>query len=142
MEFINKEEEKRLIAAIKSAELGSSAEIKVHIDKYCKGNPLDEAVRWFLKLKMEQTKDRNGVLIYVAYKDKKVAIIGDKGINALIGETFWDSTYHLMREQFKKGNICEGLCDAIGNVSKKLKQFFPYATDDVNELSDDISYGN
>lgn len=142
MDFINNEQEKRLIEAIKLAELGTSAEIKVHIDKHCKGNPLDEAVRWFLKLKMEQTKDRNGVLIYVAYKDKKVAIIGDKGINSLVDDAFWDSTYCLMSEEFKKGNMCEGLCKAIESVSLKLKQFFPYETDDVNELSDDISYGN
>lgn len=141
MGFISKEQEKKLIEAIKSAECGTSAEIKVHIDKHCKGNPLDEAVVWFERLKMDKTKDRNGVLIYVAYKDRKVAIIGDNGINALVGDTFWDSTYHLMIEHFKKGDMCQGLCEAINNVSLKLKQFFPYQSDDVNELSDDISYG-
>ena len=122
--------------------MGTSAEIKVHIDGHCKGEPLDVAVKWFAKLKMDKTAAHNGVLIYVAYKDRKLAIIGDKGINELVESDFWDCTYKIMREKFVEGDYCGGLSDAIANVAKKLKLYFPYQSDDVNELSDDISYGN
>ncbi len=142
MAIFNKQQEAEIINAIKQAELGTSAEVKVHIDKKCPSNdPRDEAVKRFLSLKMEKTALRNGVLIYVAYGDKKAAIIGDKGINELVGEGFWDSTYQLMRDQFTAGQLCKGICMAIENVAIKLKEFFPYSDDDINELSDDISYG-
>ncbi|MFI3320902.1 MAG: TPM domain-containing protein [Rikenellaceae bacterium] len=141
MELFSKEEEKRIVEAIKAAELGTSAEVKVHIDKYCKGNPVEQAVKWFYTLEMEKTAAANGVLIYIAYKDRKMAIIGDKGIDAVVEEGFWDFTYELMRQNFSAGNHCEGLCRAIENVSTKLKEFFPYTSDDINELSDEISYG-
>ncbi len=142
MKFITKEDEKVLVSAIKKAEMGTSAEIKVHIDTYCKGEPLQEALRWFNKLNMSETEARNGVLIYVAFKDRKLAILGDKGIHELVGDDFWDATYELMKSHFSTGDFVGGLEEAIANVSVQLKHYFPYQEDDVNELSDDISYGN
>ncbi|MFI3314640.1 MAG: TPM domain-containing protein [Rikenellaceae bacterium] len=141
MKILTKEQELLVTSAIGVAEKGTSAEIKVHIDKHCKENPLDKAVETFFFLEMQKTAARNGVLIYLAYKDRKVAIIGDKGINELVDDSFWDSTYSIMKEEFVKGDICQGLCKAIENVGDKLKEFFPYQSDDVNELSDEISYG-
>ncbi len=141
MSLFSKDQETRITTAIGVAEKGTSAEIKIHIDKHCKANPLDKAVEKFFALKMEETAARNGVLIYLAYKDRKVAIIGDKGINEVVDNDFWDSTYSIMKSEFAKGDICQGLCMAVENVGEKLKQFFPYQEDDINELSDEISYG-
>lgn len=141
MKLFTKEQEDRIVEAIKAAELGTSAEVKIHIDKHCKKDPKDEAVKWFFTLEMEKTAARNGVLIYLAYKDRKAAIIGDSGINTLVDDDFWDCTYAIMKEEFVKGDICEGLCKAVANISVKLKEYFPYSDDDINELSDEISYG-
>ena len=142
MGLFNKKQEQIIVAAIKEAEKNTSAELKVHIDSKCKGEPLDEAAKWFARLKMGNTQARNGVLIYIAYKDRKIAVIGDKGINELVESDFWDSTYKIMRDKFVVGDYSGGLSDAIGNISGKLKHYFPSNSDDVNEINDDISYGS
>lgn len=142
MKILTHEEELKVVEAIQRGERSTSAEIKIHIDKKCPKDPLDSAVEWFHKLKMEQTELRNGVLIYIASDDRKMAIIGDKGINELVEDGFWNTTYEIMRSSFSKGEYCQGLCGAIDSVAAILKQHFPYQSDDVNELSDDISYGN
>ncbi|MFI3262858.1 MAG: TPM domain-containing protein [Rikenellaceae bacterium] len=129
-----------IVSAIESAELNSSAELRIHIENKCKIDVLDRAVAVFNKLEMEKTELRNGVLIYLAIGDKKVAILGDKGINEVVPEGFWDSVYLAMAELFKKGELPEGLCLACHLVGEKLKQYFPYQDDDVNELSNEISF--
>lgn len=78
--------------AIRLAELQTAGEIRVHIDKKCKSNPVERAIKIFQQLKMHQTNDRNGVLIYLAFEDAKLAIIGDEGINKLVPLDFWEST--------------------------------------------------
>ena len=103
---------------------------------------MDRAVKVFEKLKMHQTELRNGVLIYMAVFDKKFAILGDQGINEKVPEGFWDSVKNKMIEQFKAGAIEKGLSVGIEAAGEKLKAFFPYQSDDVNELSDEISFGD
>ena len=90
---------------------------------------------------MHKTEARNGVLIYMAVKDHRFAIIGDAGINQKVGDDFWDSTKEKMLEQFKKGNLTEGLVEGILSSGQVLKKHFPYQSNDKNELSDDISFG-
>jgi uncharacterized membrane protein len=137
----NKGDEKRIVDQIKSAELETSGEIRVHIEKWCKTNPVFKAQNIFRHLKMDETEDRNGVLIYVAIKEKSFAIIGDQGIDAKVPNGFWDSTRDLIESHFGKGDIASGLCAGIEEAGKQLSRYFPRELDDVNELNDDISYG-
>ncbi|MFI3263355.1 MAG: TPM domain-containing protein [Rikenellaceae bacterium] len=138
--ILTKEQNAAIVSAIESAELNTSAELRIHIENKCKGDVLDRAVVVFSKLGMEKTELRNGVLIYLAVGDRKVAILGDKGIDAVVPDDFWNSVYIAMAEKFKKGELCEGLCLGCALVGEKLKEYFPYASDDVNELSNEISF--
>ena len=139
--FLNAADEEIIIAAIKEAENNTSGEIRVHIEKNTKKPPMDRALEVFYVLEMDQTEQRNGVLIYIASESKKFAILGDKGINKLVPDDFWDTEKELMLSHFKKGDFAKGLELAIIEVGKKIKDFFPYKSNDTNELSDEISKG-
>ena len=139
--FLSKDEEQQVVQAIQSAEHQNGGEIRVHIESVCKGNVLDRAAWLFKSLKMHETAQRNGVLIYLSTNDRKFAIIGDAGINAVVPAGFWDDVKDLMISNFSKGNLTEGFVLGIGKVGEKLKEFFPFQKDDVNELPDEISYG-
>jgi len=140
-EFLGKENERSIVKAIEKAEHQTSGEIRVHIENKCKADVLDRAAWLFKKLKMHETKDRNGVLIYLSINDRKFAIIGDAGINKVVPDGFWDEIKEMMISRFKNGEFAEGLIDGIVKAGEQLKQYFPYETNDVNELSDEISYG-
>lgn len=140
--FFSKEEEESIISAIRKAELNTSGEIRVHLEDKLKGPVMDLAVRVFKRLGMHKTKARNGVLILIAPNDRQFAIIGDKGIDGVVPENFWDEEKSLMQEHFKRGAFCEGVCTVISQVGEKLKSNFPYQDDDKNELPDEISYGS
>ncbi len=139
--FIGKENEKLIARAIEEAENQTSGEIRVHIESRCREEVLDRAAWLFKKLDMDQTKDRNGVLIYLSVNDRKFAILGDSGINNVVPEGFWDEIKEMMISYFTKGEFATGLIYGIGKAGEQLKQYFPWQTDDVNELSDEISYG-
>ncbi|GAA4468778.1 TPM domain-containing protein [Nibrella saemangeumensis] len=135
------EQQQRIIAVIREAELATSGEIRVHIEKKCtEENPVKRAIEVFGNLGMHQTAEQNGVLFYLATEDRKFAIIGDKGINERVPAGFWDSTRELLRMHFAAGDYAEGLCRGIDEAGRQLKQFFPRAHDDSNELSDEISF--
>lgn len=139
----NKIEEQLILSAIKAAENNTSGEIRLHIEPRCKtDDTYERAIDLFEELGMTETKDRNGVLIYMAIDDKKFAIIGDEGINDVVPENFWNNTKDLMIEQFKQGKIAQGLVVGIHDAGEQLKAFFPFQKDDTNELPDDISYGS
>ncbi|MEZ4722427.1 MAG: TPM domain-containing protein [Flavobacteriales bacterium] len=137
----SKEEEQRILEAIKAAELNTSGEIRLHVEPSCKSTTLDRAAQMFDKLGMNKTEQRNGVLVYLALNDRKFAIIGDKGINEKVPQNFWEQTKDLMSDHFRKGNIVEGIIEGIVDAGEQLKQYFPYHQGGVNELKDDISYG-
>jgi uncharacterized membrane protein len=103
--------------------------------------PVDRAVEVFDMLKMDNTKDRNGVLIYIAVKSKQFAIYGDKGINDKVADDFWNCTKDIMLNHFKNGNNKQALVDGIINAGEQLKEHFPYQDDDTDELSNEISKG-
>ncbi|MBN1927236.1 MAG: TPM domain-containing protein [Prolixibacteraceae bacterium] len=140
-EFFTKEEKQEIKKAIETAELNTSGEVRVHIENRCEEDELDRAAYWFAELKMHKTELRNGVLFYVAVEDKKFAILGDVGINAKVPEGFWDNTKGLMLGFFKEGKIAQGLSVGIIQAGLQLKEHFPYQSNDVNELSDEISFG-
>ena len=139
--FFTDEQSKFIQQSIADSERMCSGEIRVHIDMRCKGDVMVQAKKVFEKLKMHKTAERNGVLIYLALADKKMAILGDKGINEKVPEGFWDLAYSSMRRLFAEANYTEGLQVGIGMAGEKLRTFFPYRKDDQNELSNEISYG-
>ena len=140
--ILNREEDRRVVEAIKQAELNTSGEIKVHIENHCRGNVEKRSLVVFNKLKLNQTQLRNGVLIYLAVRDHKFAFLGDEGINNTVEDTFWNDVRDMMAREFKQGRFAEGLERGILRCGEKLKTYFPYQTDDVNEIPDDISYEN
>jgi len=139
--FFSKLEKEEIKAAVKEAELNTSGEIRVHIDNHCKGDVMDRAAWWFAKLDMHKTQQRNGVLFYLAVKDHKFAILGDGGINAVTPDDFWDHIKEKMLGRFIEGAFASGMQEGILMAGQALKEHFPYQEGDVNELSDDISFG-
>ena len=139
-EPLTPEQEQRVLEAIAAAELNTSGEIRVHIDKYCKTDPVFKAMNLFSHLKMEKTNFRNGVLLYIAKLENKFAIVGDEGINKVVPADFWESTKELMKASFSKGEITEGLEQGVNEIGVQLKEYFPYEDGDINELPDTISY--
>ncbi len=141
-QILNSQEDRRIVEAIKQAELNTSGEIKVHIENHCRGQVEERSLFVFNRLKMNETQQRNGVLIYLAVKDHKFAILGDEGINNVVGDGFWNDVKDLMLSYFKEGHFAEGLEQGIQRCGEKLNAYFPYQTDDVNEIPDEISYEN
>ncbi|MCU4189787.1 TPM domain-containing protein [Flavobacterium sp. HXWNR29] len=138
-DFLSKAEEQEIVLAIVEAEKNTSGEIRVHIEEHTEKSPLDRAQEVFFELKMDETQDRNGVLFYVCVSDKKFAIIGDKGINEAVESDFWDCTKDIVIANFKEGNFKKGLVEGILRAGERLKKYFPYQSDDTNELSNEIS---
>ena len=137
----SKDDEQKIINAIAEAESGTSGEIRVHIDKYCKTDPLLKARNLFANFKMNETELRNGVIIYISLNDKKLAIFGDKGINEKVEEGFWDSTLQCMKSHFESGDFVNGIIAGLKESGNKLKLHFPKSNNDINELPDEISFG-
>ena len=140
MTLFTDDEQQQIRNAIAKAEKNTSGEIRICVEKTCSEDVLDRAATYFTKLDMHKTKARNGVLIYVATEDHKFAIIGDGGINKVVPDDFWDHTKLQMLEQFKQGNLIEGITTGVQLAGEQLKKYFPYDMDDSNELSDDVSF--
>jgi uncharacterized membrane protein len=139
--FFTREQREDIRQAVLNAELDTSGEIRVHIETSCKGDVLDRGAFIFDKMGMQKTEKRNGVLFYLAVKNRRFAVVGDKGINTVVPEDFWDGIKNLLLNHFREERFTEGLIEGISMVGTKLKKHFPYQTDDVNELSDNISFG-
>ena len=139
--FFSSDQKKLIRQAIADAELDTSGEIRVHLERHCKGDVLDRGAYLFEKLGMHNTASRNGVLFYLAVEDKKFAILGDAGINAVTQDDFWDHIKDSMQAEFREGRFAEGLEWGIRQAGASLKQHFPYQENDINELPDDISFG-
>lgn len=140
MAVFTEDEQQRIQQAVADAEKSTSGEIRVCMEKTCSDNPLDRAAKYFAQLEMHKTKLRNGVLIYVATVDRKFAIIGDGGINNVVPADFWDGTKEAMLNQFKYGNLVEGIVTGITHAGEQLKKYFPHLLNDKNELPDDIAF--
>lgn len=131
----------RVEAAIQRAELTTSAEIRLFAEDYCKEDVLDHAAFVFGELKMHETKDRNGILIYIAFTDRKLAVIGDAGIHAHLKPNYWNELVAQCLESFSSGDYAAGLEKLINDIGETLQVYFPRQHDDVNELSDTIDFG-
>ena len=141
-DFFSKEDQKLIKQAIEEAETNTSGEIRIHIENKCPDDVMDRAAFLFAKLDMHKTQLRNGVLFYLAIHDRKFAILGDAGINAKVPKSFWNQTNEETLGYFKQGEFAKGLSEGIKMAGQQLKTHFPYQADDVNELSDDISFGD
>ncbi|MFS4494439.1 TPM domain-containing protein [Maribacter sp. 2308TA10-17] len=139
--LLSNDEEQEIVQAILEAEKNTSGEIRVHIESHTRLNHFDRAKEVFHLLKMDNTKDENGVLIYVAVNDRKFVIYGDKGIDKVVPDNFWDATRDAIQVQFKNGNFKQGIIDGVLSTGKQLESHFPWNHGDLNELSDEVSKG-
>ncbi len=140
-DFLTKEEEQEIVEAIRLAEKETSGEIRVHIEKTTSLDTFDRAKEVFHLLKMDATDLKNGVLIYLAVDDHSFVICGDKGIDDVVPEDFWDCTKDRMLVHFKNGNFKQGLIDGIARAGEQLQKYFPWQEGDNDELSNEISKG-
>ena len=124
--------------AIKAAEEATSGEVRLYVEDKCKEDVMDRAAFLFGELKMHKTELRNGVLFYLAMQDRKLAILGDGGINAKVEPDFWDRIKAEMLSRFKEEKFAEGLQKGISMAGEALSAHFPYQKGDVNELADEI----
>ena len=139
-EFLTEEEEQRIIKAIEAAEEFTTGEIRVHIEFKCKKDPLDRATNVFGELKMHETDARNGVILYIATDDRKVAIFGDEGISQQVDDDFWQDEIDKLIREFKSGNFEKGIASVVADIGEKLKQFYPSDGTDPNELDNEITF--
>jgi uncharacterized membrane protein len=139
--FLSEEEEQEIVQAILKAEQNTSGEIRVHIESHTRLDHFERAKEVFHLLKMDNTKDENGVLIYVAVNDRKFVIYGDKGIDKVVPENFWDATRDAIQNQFKNEHYKQGIIDGVSSAGKELETHFPWQHGDQNELSNEVSKG-
>ena len=129
-------------AAIAAAERQTSGEIRVSVARFFWGSVRHAAGKAFARLGMTRTKDRNGVLFFIVPARRKFVVLGDAGIHAKVGQEFWECIAGLMSERFRKGEFTEGLVAGIAEAGRELAAAFPYdPTVDVNELADDVDFG-
>lgn len=140
-DFLTAQDESAIVSAIVQAEQSTSGEIRVHIEKTSEKPPLERAQEVFHSLGMDKTAIRNGVLFYVGVDDHSFAIIGDEGIDKVVESDFWDCTRDIVLSHFKQNQYKEGLIAGILRAGERLKQYFPFESDDENELSNEISRG-
>lgn len=139
-EFLGKVDHDRIVSAIRDAEAKTSAEIRVYIQRgKVAGDPLAAAVKQFQRLGMSKTRERNAVLIYVAPRAQKFAVVGDEGIHQRCGEAYWQQVVDFMREHFLGERFTEALVDAISDIGRILAEHFPKTRADANELPDEVA---
>ncbi len=137
--FFTPGEQERIVEEIRRAEECTSGEIRIHLDRHSKGDPLEKAKKVFARLGMARTKSRNGVLIYIATDHRKFALVGDEGIHRAVPENFWEEVRKKMQEHFRRGEFCEGMCVGIRIIGDQLKTYFPVQKCDTDELPNEIS---
>jgi len=139
--FFTEEEQRAIQQAIADAESNTSGEIRVHVESYCKGDPMKRAFALFYSLGMDKTRHHNGVLFYIALKSHKLAIIGDEAIHKHVSQLFWDQLKEHLVQSFAQKRYVEALIDVILKTGVELKKKFPHDKSDQNELPDEISFG-
>ncbi|WP_075342408.1 TPM domain-containing protein [Tenacibaculum agarivorans] len=139
--FLTLDEEQAIVQAIIQAERNTSGEIRVHIERTTTVPHFDRALEVFQQLEMSNTKAQNAVLIYIAVDDHQFVIYGDKGINEVVPENFWESTRDTIQQHFKEGNFKEGIVQGVLKAGDELQAHFPWDSDDVDELPNELSKG-
>ena len=138
-EFLSKLEHDRIIQAIHEAESKTSGEIRVLIQRgKLKSDPLVAAQRKFHRLGMHKTRERNAVLIFVAPRVHKFAIVGDQAIHEICGDELWQRVVEGMRTHFQNEKFSDALIEAVKEIGSMLERHFPKTSDDTNELPNDV----
>ncbi len=142
-DFFSAKEKEQIVQSIGLAEKETSGEIRIFVEsKNPFMDPIDRAGEIFFKLKMQETEHRNAVLLYIATKHQELALFADEGIYKEVGADYWNNAVKNMIAHFSKDNIAHGIEQCVHEIGETLKEKFPYsATDDVNELPDDIVFG-
>lgn len=138
--FVEELQHEKIVAAIREAEQKTSGEIRVFISRRPVVDPLAEAQSHFLQMHMDKTRDRNGVLIFVAPHSHKFAVIGDTAVHARCGEQFWQELTKEMSHYFKDSKFTIGIMHGVRKAGELLAQHFPHRRDDKNELSDEVEH--
>ena len=139
-EFLSQLRHDDIVAAIREAEKQTSGEIRVFISRKPVGDPLPVARAHFVRMGMEKTRLRNAVLIFVAPRTHKFAVIGDAGVHTHCGDAFWRELTEEMAGHFRKAEFTTGLVHGIRKAGQVLAQHFPARPGDQNELSDDVAH--
>ena len=139
-DFIPESGQRRIAQAITEAERRTSGEICVHATPHCATDPVEAAIATFNRLELFRTLRRNAVLIYVAYADRRLAIVGDQGINDVVSPDYWDDVVAQLTLRLRAGRPVDGLCEAIATLGERLQEFFPAERNDINELSNEITF--
>ena len=142
-DFFSTQDKEQIVEAIRMAERETSGEIRIFVEsKNAFMDPIDRAAEIFFKLKMQETEHRNAVLLYIAMKDKELALFADEGIYQKAGAEYWNNAVKNMLGQFTKDNISNGIEQCVRQIGETLKEKFPYSpSDDRNELPDEIVFG-
>jgi uncharacterized membrane protein len=140
-DFLSVTDEQEIVEAILKAETNTSGEIRVHIESHTQLDHYKRAREVFHLLKMDNTKQENGVLLYVAVNDRKFSICGDKGIDNVVPKDFWETTKDIIQSHFKKGNFKDGILEGVLKAGTELEKHFPWKHGDTNELSNEVSKG-
>lgn len=140
-DFLTETEKQKIVSAIEAAERRTVGEIRVHLENWCWIDAKKHAEDLFLKLEMDNTAERTGVLIYIAVKSHKIAIIGDTGINAKVPSDFWQSILDHAVACFKENRYADGIADAVNQCAEPLELHFPKTGTNPDELSNEISFG-
>jgi uncharacterized membrane protein len=141
--FFPEEESRLIVKAIRHAEKSTSGEVRVFVESRCAWvDAIDRAAEVFFSLKMENTEQRNGVLVYVAIKDKQLAVFGDQGIHEKVGFEYWNKVVAEMLQNFNSREYGKGIAECVIQVGEALRNHFPYDKEaDKNELPDEIVFG-
>ena len=137
--FLSDEDLEAVARAVAESEEHTSAEVRVHLDHSCPGDALPQAIKIFERLGMHKTAARHGVLVYISVTDRKLAVIGDKGIHERVGEAYWRALVDALRERMRQQQSRDGLVHAVSELGAALGRHFPRRPDDKNELPDDVS---
>ena len=142
-DFFTEVEKKQIVETVRNAERRTSGEVRVFVESRCRFvDPLDRAAEIFFNLKMNETVDRNAVLLYMAMKDRQLAVFGDEGIHKKVGTDYWNKEIKLLISKFNTANYGEGISQCVKDIGEALHQYFPFDNNtDKNELPDDIIFG-
>ncbi len=137
-EFLQQIEDAKIAGAIRLAEKKTTGELRVFISHRAVTSAVEAAQQQFTRLKMDRTKARNAVLIFVAPKSQQFAVIGDVAVHEKCGQAFWEKLAGEMGKHFKQSDFTGGLVHAIGMAGRLLAEHFPADGPNPNELSDDV----
>jgi len=139
--FYTDDEQNHIVQAIREWEKNSYGEIKIHLEDNCKGDAVEQGKKWFKKLGLANTEKKTGVLIYMAVKTHRFAVLGDSGIDLKVEPGFWESVVWIIEEHFKDQLYVEGVIEAIKMIGRTLEMHFPNPEDRKNEIPNDLSFG-